>query len=272
MKRIIIALTIATILPLTLSAGESSMNYRSDKEVVASAPSAPEFSWTGFYLGASVGYKFTETNLDLDLFAGWDTAGNDLDRDAILDNAPNSFDMDGFEAGGVLGYLAQIDNIVVGFEVAGAFTFLDDRDEDNFIVSHPLSEDSDINLLTDLETKYLVTVAPRFGIAMGKFLPYVTGGLAIAELDFFQEISYNNPAAAGFTETGSFNRTQLGWMAGGGLQYAFNDNWSARVQYQYIDLGSHDVVSEGDTFPGFFGEHRVDLVQHNVSFAVIFKF
>jgi opacity protein-like surface antigen len=37
---------------------------------------------------------------------------------------------------------------------------------------------------------------------------------------------------------GSFSKTPVGWNVGGGLEYAFLNNWSAKLEYLYVDLGT----------------------------------
>jgi outer membrane immunogenic protein len=31
--------------------------------------------------------------------------------------------------------------------------------------------------------------------------------------------------------------TNVGWAAGGGVEYAFNANWTAKLEYMHVDLG-----------------------------------
>jgi len=63
-------------------------------------------------------------------------------------------------------------------------------------------------------------------------------------------------------------------MVGGGLEYALNSHWSARAQYQYVDLGGIDF----DHPPGFggisnfTGNSEANLREHNASIALIYKF
>jgi outer membrane immunogenic protein len=38
--------------------------------------------------------------------------------------------------------------------------------------------------------------------------------------------------------TGTASNTNVGWTAGGGLEYGFNRNWSAKLEYLHIDLGT----------------------------------
>lgn len=264
-------------LTLAIVCAACALTYAGSEEKLLQpvAPAPPPCpTWTGFYIGGDVGYKHVDANLDLDLFASWDTVGNEEDRAEIMNQAPSNLESDTFEAGGFLGYNAQIGSFVIGGEVSGNYVGADENAHSDFIVPHPLSEDSDISLRTSFDSHYLMTVAPRVGFAICRFMPYATGGLAIGQIKYSQDIDYNNPAALDFHQGGGIDKTAFGWMVGGGLQYAFTDHWSARLQYQYIDLGSHDFRTEGSPdFGGFFeGEHSISVTEHNASFGIMYKF
>ena len=40
---------------------------------------------------------------------------------------------------------------------------------------------------------------------------------------------------------GAASSTHVGWTAGGGLEWMFAHNWSAKVEYLYYDLGSVSI-------------------------------
>ena len=69
------------------------------------------------------------------------------------------------------------------------------------------------------------TLRGRIGYAMNNILVYGTGGLAYADLK--GELN-------SLTET----KTELGWTLGLGLEVGLTPNWSAKVEYLYMDLGS----------------------------------
>jgi len=91
---------------------------------------------------------------------------------------------------------------------------------------------------------WLGTARARIGYAgWNNWLPYLTAGAA------FGDVKAENPAAA------SVSKTQLGWTAGAGVEYAFRSNWSVKVEYLYADLGKFDcgttcsaVVPDNVTF------------------------
>ena len=78
------------------------------------------------------------------------------------------------------------------------------------------------------------TVRGRLGYAFGNILPYVTGGLAFGDL-------VATATATNIDET----KTEVGWTVGIGAEYGFNANWSAKVEYLYMDLGSRTFATTG---------------------------
>ncbi|HSZ66330.1 MAG TPA: outer membrane protein [Xanthobacteraceae bacterium] len=72
---------------------------------------------------------------------------------------------------------------------------------------------------------WLSTVRGRLGYAADRFMPFVTGGAA------FGDIRASTP---GFAAASS---TNAGWTLGGGLEGAITQNWTAKVEYLYVDLG-----------------------------------
>jgi outer membrane immunogenic protein len=86
--------------------------------------------------------------------------------------------------------------------------------------------------ITSCETRndWLGTVRGRLGYAFDRFLPYVTGGLAVGGV---------KTSVAGF---GDSSDTKAGWTVGGGIEAAIAGPWTAKVEYLYVDLGSSDTV------------------------------
>jgi outer membrane immunogenic protein len=133
----------------------------------------------------------------------------------------NFTDPEGGFGGAQLGYNWQRDHIVFGVEgdfqgsdISGrAFNELDD-------VAH-----SDIN--------WFSTVRGRLGYASGPVLVYGTGGVAFADVDNHIHFSNGDSARNSGTDTG--------YAAGGGIEWAFAPNWSAKAEYLYVGLGDDEV-------------------------------
>jgi outer membrane immunogenic protein len=261
MRIFTLTLTIVSAFCAAIYAGPEPLpSGKETKEVVQPvAPACP--SWTGFYIGGFGGYKFAATDIDLKLGGDWDLIPNE--RDALEAAASRDLNTSGAEAGGLIGFNYQFGNWVVGAEADGGYLWLrDSRDSEAGIIN-------DYSVRTSLKTHYLATFGPRIGYALCRWLPYVTGGLALGDLDFHQSFFI---VGTDVGQGGSQDETQVGWMVGGGLEYALTNHWRLRGQYQYVDLGSVDFNTVFTNAPTFTGNHEASLREHNVSFALMFNF
>ena len=77
----------------------------------------------------------------------------------------------------------------------------------------------------ETSNSWLATVRGRVGYAFDRFLPYITGGLAVGD------IKASRPGFAGGDDT------NVGWTVGGGLEFVIAGNWTAKAEYLYVDLG-----------------------------------
>jgi outer membrane immunogenic protein len=121
----------------------------------------------------------------------------------------------GIAGGAQLGYNWQSGQFVFGGETDFQFTGVDDTFAP-FKFSNP----------------WFGTVRGRAGVAFNNVLLYATAGLAYGSL---------KGEIPGLDET----RTELGWAGGLGMEYGFNPNWSARIEYLYMDLGSRGFTITG---------------------------
>ncbi len=90
------------------------------------------------------------------------------------------------------------------------------------------------------------TVRGRIGYAVGdqgRWLPYITGGLAYGQGNINGGGSTAGTAVAFNTTT-----TYVGWTIGAGLEWAFANDWSAKLEYLYMDLGKGPTIALS---PGF---------------------
>ncbi|MGN6570555.1 MAG: outer membrane protein [Pseudolabrys sp.] len=169
------------------------------KAPVYVAPTA--FSWTGFYVGINGGYAWGHSD--------WNNgvAGN------------TNFNVKKYQIGGTFGYNWQMGNIVLGLEGDVDASWADGSGTGG-AAGGPCSG-------TGCETKntWLATGRGRVGYAWDRFLPYITGGAAVGNIK------------ATAQNGGGVDKTQLGWVAGAGVEWAFYSNWSAKLEYLYADLG-----------------------------------
>ncbi len=82
------------------------------------------------------------------------------------------------------------------------------------------------------------TARARVGYATGSLLFYGTGGLAISNASFFDQVCFGPTAAVPSCNTKSTGSTRVGWTAGAGLEWLLNPAWSVKLEYLYANLGS----------------------------------
>ena len=196
--------------------------------IFTKAPVIPVFSWTGFYFGVNAGGHWGEDNLS--------TTTNRANAGAAtaiaLDTAsPIKLKPTGWLAGGQVGYNVQVNHAVFGFE--GDADWVNGSASRTLAFAGPVPAAGDV--LTDsTQSNFLGTLRPRLGAAFDHSLLYITGGLAIGTVNTTD--SFNKLGGTVF-EQGSATATRFGWVAGGGFEYAFLDNWSAKVEALHVDLG-----------------------------------
>jgi outer membrane immunogenic protein len=87
---------------------------------------------------------------------------------------------------------------------------------------------------SSISTDWLYTFRGRLGVALpSNLMAYVTGGLALTRLGVSNSFSDND---GGFG-SGSAAKVETGWVVGGGLEWALNNNWSVRAEYLFVDFG-----------------------------------
>lgn len=164
------------------------------------------YDWTGFYVGGHFGYGD----------ASFGPATNPLPEQGVV--LPHS--ATGLSGGYQLGYNRQFANrVVLGIEADATFTGPLDG---------PALARSPVPFNTAID--YVGTIRGRIGYAFDRFMPYVTGGIAWGHT----HINVND--ADGVTPSFPVGHYQAGWTAGLGLEYAVSGNWTAKAEYEYIDL------------------------------------
>ena len=95
------------------------------------------------------------------------------------------------------------------------------------------------NVTYDQKLEWFGTVRGRAGIlATPKVLLYATGGLAYGSIKTNVALTGATPAGVAIAAFGSNSDTRFGWTVGAGVEGKITQNWSAKLEYLYMDLGS----------------------------------
>jgi outer membrane immunogenic protein len=189
--------------------------------------------WTGWYAGLNVGGSFGRSR---------DTA-----TVAGVPFSTTSANLDGVIGGGQIGYNMRSGTWLFGLEadIQGS----SERSSANSNLTVPVLVCGiacflvpTTGTLTDAEKlRWFGTVRGRVGVlATPTWLFYATGGLAYGGINSNETFS-----VGGVTSVNSFNTTRAGWTVGGGIEGSLGNNWSAKLEYLYMDFGTFNSAFTG---------------------------
>jgi opacity protein-like surface antigen len=99
-------------------------------------------------------------------------------------------------------------------------------------------------IAVDLKTRtdWLAMATARIGMVTNeRWLTYAKAGIAVAHDQHSLALAMD-PLSAGLAGS----RIHTGFVVGAGVEYALASNWSAKLEYNYVDLGSDKAVLEGN--------------------------
>ena len=184
-------------------------------------PAPPPFSWTGFYIGANLG-------------AGWNH-GNVMDSGFGVNWGLNNSTT--FVGGAQVGGNYQIGSFVLGVE--GDFDWFANNNNSGGGVTTTLPGGVGATTLQGSSNgRWLTTLTGRAGFALDRVLFYAKGGGAWVGSNNFTLSNVPTGATVSF---GNSN-TNTGWTAGAGVEWAFWENVTARLEYDYVGLSNSSLT------------------------------
>jgi outer membrane immunogenic protein len=194
---------------------------------------APPYARNGFYVGATVGGGFANTN--------------HTDASGLT---TGDFTQDGITVGVTAGYNWQLSNVLVGLE--GDVSWADIKG------SSPVTcTPSCFSKLT-----WFDTVRGRVGYVMpGEWVPYVTAGLAYSTVRAGIE-SLDSPITRMAIENAN---NRFGPTAGVGVEWLFTPSWSLKAEYLYATFGSRTTYINLADLPVTVTERNVNLFRAGVN-------
>lgn len=231
------------------------------------------YDWTGFHVGGAIGASWGDIDNTYTAPGPPSPPGFRAgDAIAISNGASNAFDPTEFHATARAGYDHAFDIFVFGGEVDFGYLGVDESFGRTF--GTPVA--GNVTTGANVEVPWLFTARARLGVTFDGILVYATGGVAVADVEFSQVTNFpgvftNGPDVVGY------DRTRVGWTAGGGFEIALGDQWSATGEYLYVDLG--DISETTFTASPFarnntpvpYG-HNLDLNWHIVRVGLNYRF
>jgi outer membrane immunogenic protein len=176
--------------------------------------------WTGFYAGLNAGGAFANSEIDFSL------AGVPF---ASIDNS-----LRGAIGGVQAGYNWQSGAFVFGAEADAQLSGVQGRltapCAPGFCGPPPLAASY------GQDVAWFATARGRVGYASPTWLIYATAGFAYGRLETDASAS-----AGGLAASFESSEDRTGWTAGGGIEVALAPNWSAKLEYLYLDFGDRSL-------------------------------
>ena len=228
-KLLLVSVALAALIGPATAADLARPVYR--RPVVVAAP---VYTWTGWYVGANVGYGFGSTTSEIPPIAD-----NVFGAGAANPALPVSLGIDpkGFFGGVGAGYNWQIRNYLFGVEgdiqgsgIKSGLAF------QQVTVDALGNHHTDWHNSASEDLEWFGTTRIRAGVVFDRFLAYGTGGLAFGDVKVFTENAYNFNPNKWYTSDST--TTRAGWTIGGGGEYALADRWTVKAEYLYYDLGT----------------------------------
>ena len=242
-------------------------------------PPSPPFAmnWTGFYVGAQIGYGYGDNDGSITYATPGGLAGqSNLGSSAIIVGGGNNSNGDaiGVIGGAHLGYNQQFDKWVVGLEGSVDPTLM----SRNFLVSVPNSAADPTGALGigatatgSIWSTIQGSVRARAGYALDRMLFYGTGGVAVGAFGSNFQVYGNDLTLAPFYAADMRSSTRAGWTVGGGVEYAVNPHWSVRGEYRYTDFGHMGDLPAATSIGVVYAADR-HLDQNQVQVGLSYKF
>jgi outer membrane immunogenic protein len=260
MKQIALALT--SVLATGVIALAGTDDSKDMKQVATTTPPPScDYTWTGFYLGAHIGYGWGVGDTS---FEGLPSPGNF----GALDNQSLGSDADGVFGGGQIGYNYQWNKLVFGFE-----TDFSGSDFDGTKHRTPIPQfnggTTPGTLSAHEDTDWFGTFRGRLGFTpFCRLLLYGTGGLAFGHTEYSGNTAFPN-----IDYPGRADETSVGWTAGGGAEYAISQHWSVKAEYLYLDFGSKGFTGNPNPAnPPFQVHYNAQAQDHTVNIGLNYKF
>ncbi|MGN6447662.1 MAG: outer membrane protein [Brucella intermedia] len=211
-----------------LSANIASSAFAADA-IIAEEPAlpailAPTFSWDGGYIGGNFGYDWAKSRTKLRA-----EPDSEMPSTIIENMDPKSR---GFLGGVYTGYnFAMGDSFLLGIETDAAFTKMSGNQR--------LTVD-DSTLKLSHSPEWVGTARIRAAYTVDRFLPFLTGGLALGLIKTTAETISAQPDPE-FDGEVTERKWRTGYTLGGGVDYAATDNLILRLEYRFTDFGKQTL-------------------------------
>ncbi|MBY0362657.1 MAG: outer membrane beta-barrel protein [Phreatobacter sp.] len=235
----------AAVAAAALAGNAQAADLGSPRMPIAAAIVSPVFNWTGFYVGADLGYWTSNAR----------TFNPILGPTIAASPKPN-----GLTLGGHLGYRYQFtNNVVLGAEAD--LSWLGGKTTTDVIIGGGGFQ------FFSLRATWDGSIRATAGYAIDRALLYVTGGLSFIDAKGCGVVPIVSNACLPGT---SYRNMRMGWTLGAGIDYAISQNWTARGEYLYANYGTRTYATP-NVLPRGLTSSRVETHKFRLGLNYLFS-
>ena len=221
------------------------------------------FSWTGCYIGGNIGWGWGRDTVSI-LNLGETTGVPELAGVSLPSVTGNT---SGVLGGGQVGCNYQFaPNWVIGIEGDGEAANIKGDVTDSVSFRNPFTGlPATVSGTAHAQTDWIASVTGRLGWTWDRVMLYAKGGAAWAG----DKYSADLPA---FNEHIETSVPRPGWTVGGGVEWAFWDNWSAKAEYDFYDFSTSNLSLPGtiagvpEVVPGVNVKQTIQTVKFGINY------
>lgn len=227
--------------------------------------------WTGFYIGGHGGAAWSHADASLSWGPGnYFTPGDQFALAVEAASRRNPQSRPGFAGGLQAGFNLHRGSALIGIETD--VTWLGSAGWTNVLGTYPAPAIGDFTLTHSVNVNWMSTVRARVGFVADRLLIFATVGAAIANVEYSWTF-LDTIAAVGH---GHASKTSVRPVFGAGLEYAFTDRWSGKLDYLYTDLGALDATAVAGGFTASFFSNvvtgRANVSSHVARAGINYRF
>lgn len=222
MKKILVATALAGLSATSTLAADMAVKAR----VYAKAPVAAAYDWSGFYLGVNAGGSVGRSPTEI------------FSPDRYPLNVSTYLAPAGAIAGGQIGYNWQTRVPLFGAMVFGLEADIQGSGQSGAACIENCYASGFFTHTPAQKLKWFGTVRGRVGLATGPVLSYITGGYAYGDVETSGTIAGAEVRGVPF----SLSQTRGGWTLGSGVEASLGGNWTGKIEYLYLDLGTQSQL------------------------------
>ena len=274
-------LLLSSVAIVAMSASAMAADLPRRETAVAPIYVAPIFTWSGFYVGLNAGATFNDNDHRYRADGAFRNANNPYAGAVVIyDNEYNGFRNDDdatFTGGAQMGFNWQFGAWVAGVEAD--INYRGNGDNNGFNILGTGNNYNNYGLYHSGADRgnWFGTLRARLGFALDRTLIYATGGLAVGDTGGGGNLYAYRRDTPGVAITNADWRsngddTSWGWTLGAGVEHAFSNNWTAKLEYLYVNLDRDNNRLTNIALPNYTFTSSDEDKFHVVRVGINYKF